>query len=159
MVLRVARDVSTFVEPEPTAVFVCHLCPFRAEPRARANDPPSFTASITTRNVSLGNVVPSSRAKGRYTNRFPYFHRAHQWQYDVIDSLERYWTPSLLFTNSLRSTGIRHAFSTRPPIPVYLRSSGISRTTACPLSSSSFLTSFVFRWQVARTISLPPIQF
>lgn len=63
MVLRVARDVSTFVEPEPTAVFVCHLCPFRAEPRARANDPPSFTASITTRNVSLGNAVPSSRAK------------------------------------------------------------------------------------------------
>ena len=63
MVLRVARDVSTFVEPEPTAVFVCHLCPFRAEPRARANGPPSFTASITTRNVSLGKVVPFSRAK------------------------------------------------------------------------------------------------
>lgn len=138
-----ARDVSTFVEAEPTAVFVCHLCPFRAEPRARANGPPDGLDKEEKRlfgicspsffSLSLSVVA----SKGRQ-NRFPKFPRGPPMA-ACIDSQRCDYTrtPSSLFTDSFRSTRIRHAFSTRPLYSVPFRpfpSSPISENNGhCPL--------------------------
>lgn len=87
-----ARDVSTFVEAEPTAVFVCHLCPFRAEPRARANGPPDgldkeekrlfgiCSPPFSSLSLSLSSRVKAARIV------FQNFHGGHQWRRALIRS-------------------------------------------------------------------------
>lgn len=57
-------------------------------------------------------------AEGPGTIRFPSFHGARQRSGAFIRSdVARNWTPSWPLTDSFRSTGIRHAFSTQSLIP------------------------------------------
>lgn len=165
----VARDVSTFnVEAEPTAVFVCHLCPFRAEPGARAPTaplpPPTFTtASITTRNVSLRYARPVALSLHQKTAArvvFQNFHEGHQWRRG-IDSQRRDFVPgpprrfsrirlgrhefATLFRHGLLPS---HSLSTFSPLlssrttdigPSPLNPSPHPPSPLLPFSSSSFL--------------------
>lgn len=140
VVSRVTSQLSSRRNPRPY-LFAIYAHLERNLGRAPTAPP---TASIRRKNVSLGYVRPPFplslsvvAGKGRQ-NRFPKFPRGPPMA-ACIDSQRCDYTrtPSSLFTDSFRSTRIRHAFSTRPLYSVPFRpfpSSPISENNGhCPL--------------------------